>query len=135
MTQLTFEGSNHGSFWTPDAKQIAFRSEREGRYNLFWKPADAVGAEEQITNSEHFYGVSSVSPDGKLAFYSEDHPTNRLDIWVVPLEGERKPTLFLQTPFNELVPRISPDGRWLAYLSDESGRFEVYVRPFPSPQR
>ncbi|MBI4481213.1 MAG: PD40 domain-containing protein, partial [Acidobacteria bacterium] len=94
---------------------------------------------EQITNSERFGGLSSISPDGKLALYRENHPTNRQDIWVVPLEGDarqagagRKPSVFLQTPFDELVPQISPDGRLLAYLSDESGRFEVYVRPFPS---
>ncbi|MBI4479946.1 MAG: PD40 domain-containing protein [Acidobacteria bacterium] len=132
LTRLTFEGSNHSSAWTPDGKGIVFQSTREGRSNLFWKPADVARAEEQITNSERSGGVSSISPDGKLAFYRENHPTNREDIWVVPLEGERKPSLFLQTPFDELVPQISPDGHWLAYLSDESGRFEVYVRPFPS---
>ncbi len=138
--RLTFQGSNHASFWTPDASRIVFRSTRDGRSNLFWKPADpwnaglslAAGAEEQITNSEHFGGVSSVSSEGKLAFYSENHPTNGHDIWVVALEGERKPTLFLQTRFDELVPRISPDGRWVAYVSNESGRYEVYVRPFPT---
>ena len=132
LTRLTFEGDNHASFWTPDGKRIAFRSTREGRSNLFWKPADGSAPEERLTTSEYYQQGGSFSPDGKLAFYRENHPTNREDIWVVPLEGERKPSLFLQTPFDELVPRVSPDGRWIAYLSDESGRFEVYVRPFPS---
>ncbi len=134
LTRLTFEGFDHASFWIPDGKRIVFRSTRSEGSNLFWKPADGTGAEEQITKSmQPTPSLSSVSSDGKLAFYSEDHPTMRRDIWIASLDGERKQSVFLQTPFNEAVPRISPDGLWLAYLSDESGRYEVYVRAFPGP--
>jgi eukaryotic-like serine/threonine-protein kinase len=133
LTRVTFEGINHVSAWTPDGKRMVFRSIREGISNIFWKPADGSGSEEQITHGEKSLSVQSISPDGKLAFYSENNPGTQNDIWMVPLEGERKPSLILQTPFAEDVPRISPDGRWLAYVSNESGRPEVYVRAFPGP--
>ena len=83
--------------------------------------------------SELAASSSSVSPDGQtLAFYAPG-PTTSMVIWVVPLEGERKPEPFLQTRFTEAAPMFSPDGRWLAYSSNESGRNEVYVQPFPGP--
>lgn len=62
--------------------------------------------------------------------YVEQHPITRFDVWIIPLEGDRRPRPFLRTPFNESGPVFSPDGRWLAYVSDESGQDEVYVRPF-----
>jgi eukaryotic-like serine/threonine-protein kinase len=76
---------------------------------------------------------SSISPDGKLAFYSLGNANTGGDIWTVPLEGARKPSAFLQTPFNEATPKISPDGHWLAYVSTESGRNEIFVRAYPGP--
>ncbi|MGH9784258.1 MAG: TolB family protein [Terriglobia bacterium] len=133
MTRLTFEGNNTFPMWTPDGERLLFSSNRTGSPNLFWKPADGAGAEEQITKSEHFYQTGSVFSDGRLAFYAENHPTEGPDIWTISLGREHKPSLFLQTPSNESAPMISPDGRWLAYSSNESGRFEIYVREFPGP--
>jgi len=133
LSRLTFEGNNHVSVWTPDGKRMVFRSIRDGRSNLFWKPADGSGSEEQLTKSEHSLSLSSISSDGKMAFYTESDPSTRQDLWMVPLEGDRKASLILQTPFDEAAPSISPDGRWLAYLSNESGRLEVYIRAFPGP--
>ena len=138
LTRLTFEGTNRLSKWTPDGKRITFRSNRAGADNLFWKPADGSGPAERLTTSEFRQNPGSWSPDGQvLAFHQQpgaygSSSTGR-DIWVLPMEGERKPSPFLQTPFNEAAPRFSPDGRWLAYVSDESGRREVYVQPFPGP--
>src|SRR5204863_5716720 len=86
------------------------------------------------TTSEIDQTPASFSPDGRTLVYSGRHDANtNWDLWMLPLQGERKPQPFLQTPFNERAPRLSPDGRWLAYTSDESGRYEVYVRPFPGP--
>ena len=136
LTRLTFEGDNQQPQWTPDGKRVMWRSEREGvPGNLFWKLADGTGAVERLTTSEFRQNPGSWSPDGQfLAFYQQpstgSSPTAR-DIWILPLEGERKPQSILQTQFNELAPVFSPDGRWLAYVSDESGRNEIYVRPFP----
>ena len=74
-----------------------------------------------------------MTPDRRTLLFADTSPKTGNDLWVLPLEGERKPHVFLQTPFTETTPRLSPDGRWVAYLSDESGRIEVYVRPFPGP--
>jgi Tol biopolymer transport system component len=72
----------------------------------------------------------SWSPDGRFLLYSAFDPTTRQDLWVLPLDGERKPFVFLKTPSSERNGQFSPDGRWIAYTSDESGRGEVYVAPF-----
>ncbi|MDA2933702.1 serine/threonine-protein kinase [Acidobacteria bacterium AH-259-D05] len=137
LTRLTFEGSeNQQPQWTPDGQRVTWRSIREGvPGNLFWKRADGTGAVERLTTSEFRQNPGSWSPDGQfLAFHQRlstgSSPTER-DIWILPLEGERKPRPFLQAQFNELGPVFSPDGRWLVYVSDESGRYEIYVRPFP----
>jgi serine/threonine-protein kinase len=133
LTRLTFEGAADVPLWTSDGKRIVYVSAKAGARGLFWKPADGSGPEERLMTSEFGPLSSSVSPDGQtLAFY-EPRPTTGNDIWVVPLKGERKPKPFLQTPFSEGAPMFSPDGRWLAYSSDESGRSEIYVRPFPGP--
>jgi dipeptidyl aminopeptidase/acylaminoacyl peptidase len=133
MTRLTFEGSNDFSVWTPDGKRVAYRSQRSRLPNLFWKPADGSGSEERLTTSDNQQTPTSFSPDGKALLYSEQNPKTSYDLWALPLEGERKPRLVLQTPFDERVPNLSPDGRWVEYLSNESGRFEVYAQPFPGP--
>ena len=141
LTRLTFEERNDHPIWTPDGMRVTFRSGpigRGGPENLFWKPADGSSAEERLTTSENIQSPTSWSSDGQvLAFYErpfgEGFSTTGRDIWVLPLEGERKPRPFLQTPFNEGGAVFSPDGRWLAYVSDESGRYEVYVQPFPGP--
>ena len=119
--------------WTPDGKRIAFASRRNGILNLYWKPADGAGPEEQITKSEQLYRPSSISPDGKLAFYVGLNSTTGKDIWQVTLDADHKESIFLQTPRDETTPEISPDGRWMAYISNENGRNEIYVRPFPGP--
>jgi len=138
LTRLTFEGANQQSRWTPDGMRVTFRSDRAGTDNLFWKSADGSGPAERLTTSEIRQNPGSWSPDGQvLAFHQQSGPESSAstgrDIWVLPLEGERRPWPFLQTPFNEAAPQFSPDGRWLAYVSDDSGRREVYVQPFPGP--
>ncbi len=134
LNRLTFEGANDNPIWTPDGKRITFASNRTGSQNLFWKSADGSGAAEQLTTSEHVDIPSSWSPDGTVLAFSESHPTSGWDIWILSLEGERKPQPFLQSPFDEAEAVFSPDGRWLAYQSNESGKFEIYVQSFPDPE-
>ena len=99
---------------------------------MYWKTADVAGSEERLTTSGNFQNPGSISPDGaNLAFFEED-PITGVDIWTLPLK-DRKPQPFARTPFNEGNPAFSPDGRWLAYQSDESGRDEIYAQPFPGP--
>ncbi len=133
LTRLT--GSNLVPFpvWTPDGKQVTFRSMMNGSLNLAWMPADGSGAEERLTTSENFLKPDSWSPDGQVLAITELNPTTGWDLWTLKLAGDRKARQFLQTPSNEGGGMFSPDGRWLAYVSNESGRDEIYVRPFPGP--
>jgi Tol biopolymer transport system component len=133
LTRFTFEGNyNLIPVWTPDGKRIAFESNKEGPPNLFWGMADGGGGLERLTTSDYVNAPFSWSPDGQLLAFIELNPTTGFDIWVLRL-SDRKAQPFLRTRFNETAPRFSPDGRWLAYISDESGRFEVYVQPYPGP--
>jgi len=133
--RLTLNGSNIGPVWSPDGKRVVFGSFRDGRFGLFWKAADGSGAEERLTTAspETFQAAESWSADGKALLFGEWSATDQGDIWILPLEGERKPEPFLRTPFSEFFSSFSPDGRWIVYTSDESGRYEVYVRPYPGP--
>jgi eukaryotic-like serine/threonine-protein kinase len=133
LTRFTFVGStNQNANWTPDGKRIVFLSNREGPLNSFWQLADGSGGLERLTTSVYANVPMSWSPDGQLLTFIEVNPTTGLDIWVMRM-SDRKAQPFLRTPFNESAPRFSPDGRWLAYISDESGRFEIYVQPYPGP--
>jgi serine/threonine protein kinase/dipeptidyl aminopeptidase/acylaminoacyl peptidase len=150
LTQLTSgQGSSYSPVWTPDGKRVAYRSNKAGNWNLFWRPSDGSKPEERLTTSENAHTPYSFSPDGQLLSFSEINPTSGYDIWVLRLgdpsaaaagsgqvlstgSGQaRKAQLFLRTPFNETMARFSPDGRWLAYQSDESGGYEVSVQPYP----
>ncbi len=133
LTRLTFEGRSGFPVWAADGSRIAFFSQGAGPRNLFWKAADGGGVEESLITSEHPQEPSSWSPDGKLLAFTDIDPDTGWDLWVLPLEGERKPQPFLKTSFFEAAAMFSPDGDWLAYTSDESGRYEVYVQPFPGP--
>ncbi len=133
LTQLASgQGSSITPVWTPDGKRIAYRSNRGGGWNLFWRPSDGSGSEERLTTSDKLQIPSSFFPDGQLLAFVEENPTTGADIGVLQLgDPAREAKLFLQTPFNESSPQFSPDGRWLAYSSDESGSSEIYVRPYP----
>ncbi len=136
LTRLTFEGAGMPA-WTPDGQFVSYRSERaDTPLNLFRASADGSGTEERLTTSELRQTGTSWSPDGQyLAFYEVPGvggPQDR-DIWIMPLDGDREPSPFLQTQFTETAPTFSPDGQWVAYVSDESGGNQVYVLPFPGP--
>jgi Tol biopolymer transport system component/predicted Ser/Thr protein kinase len=131
LTRLTFEAGGISSLaWTRDGKALAFNS--GAPQNLFWQPADGSGKAERLTTNENQQNPISWSPDGQTLAYMELDPSTNWDIWLLRL-GDRKPQAFLRTSSFESVPQFSPDGRWLAYVSDESGRFEIYVQPYPGP--
>ena len=133
LTRLTFDGRSTAPLWSVDGRRITYRGTRGAGSEIFWRPADGSGAEETVLSGASLIQVpSSWSPDGKfLAYWTASTETGR-DIWVFRL-GEQKPRPFLQTKFDELQPKISPDGHWIAYTSNESGQFQVYVQPFPGP--
>ncbi|HEV2349761.1 MAG TPA: protein kinase [Terriglobia bacterium] len=134
FTRLTTDGDSSNPAWPPDGKRVVYSSVREqGRANLFWANPDGSG-EERLTSSESAQVRPSFSPDGRfLAFIGVQRLTGHHDIQILPLEGNRKPQPFHQTQFHEDNPMFSPDGHWIAYVSNETGRNEVYLRPYPGP--
>jgi serine/threonine-protein kinase len=133
LTRLTFgEGAEMSPRWTPDGRRLVFISEQP-IFDLHWKSADGSAPEEALLASQNDKRPMSFSPDGRVLAYVEEHPDTLGDIWLLPLVGERKPQPFLRTRFVETLPAFSPDGRWLAYQSNESGRNEIYVQEYPGP--
>ena len=135
-TRLTFDASRDlFPVWSPDGTQIAFSSEREGNRRLFVKRSDGSAPEQVLLDSQALDSPIDWSQDGKyLSFWHRGPGTKTgYDIWILPMTGERKPYAFLEGEFNESEAMFSPDGRWMAYVSDESGKGEVYVAPFPGP--
>ena len=134
LTRFTYEGGDEQTpVWTPDGTRIAYSSQRGGMLKMYWKASEGKGTPEAILAAEHPQRPSSFSPDGKVLAYSEIRPDSGQDIWTVRLDGAtpRQPELFMRTAFEEALPLFSPDGRWLAYRSNESGRMEVYIARFP----
>jgi eukaryotic-like serine/threonine-protein kinase len=119
--------------WSPDGSWIVFDSTEKVRRDIHMKPASGAGDEELLVESTQDKVVSDWSTDGRFILYHSTDPQTSQDLWVLPLEGDRKPWVFLKTNFSERQGHFSPDGRWVAYMPNESGRPEIYVRPFTQP--
>jgi dipeptidyl aminopeptidase/acylaminoacyl peptidase len=153
LTKLTTDGLSHAPVWTPDSKDICFRSWKAGTMTMWEMPADRSHPEERLTTVGARQSVVSVSPDGRYLAYNQmadmsagsakaematggdvEAMGTGSDIWVLPLQGDdRKPRRFKGSRFDEASPKFSRDGKWVAYCSNESGRTEVYVEPWPGP--
>jgi Tol biopolymer transport system component len=130
-TRFTFGSSaSSAGVWSPEGSRIIFTSNRDGNYNLYEKPASGARDEELLLKSDEEKHPTSWSRDGRFLLYFSLDPKTKADLWILPLEGDKKPFPFLRTDFDERYGRFSPDGRWIAYVSDESGRNEIYVRSF-----
>jgi serine/threonine-protein kinase len=132
-TRLTVEGRNARAIWTPDGSRITYASAVAGSENLFWRDSDGSGTADRLASSELQQAPGSWTPDGKTLVFMQGEPLGGYDIWTLSLEGDRGPRPLLRTAFNEHYADVSPDGRWLAYASNQSGRIEVYVQPYPGP--
>lgn len=131
-TRFTFDPANEGGpVWSPDGSQVAFSSSRAGNFGIYVKSSSGAGNEELLLKSNNPKGPNDWSPDGRFILYGELDPKTSGDLWILPLVGDRKPFVFLQTPLAEGQGRFSPNGKWVAYSSNESGTLQVYVRPFP----
>ena len=130
-TRFTFDPApDEYPAWSPDGKNVAFSSTRGGQADLYIKPADGSGEEKLLLKTDQSKIVNDWTSDGRFLLFTSSGPTTVADIWALPLTGEAKPVPLLQTQFVEAQATVSPDGRWLAYTSNESGGFEIYVRPF-----
>jgi Tol biopolymer transport system component len=117
--------------WTPDSQRVVFGSLRDGTFNLSSKAANGTGTVESLHTSKNPLMAATWSADGRSLIFMEFVDQSN-DIWALSLDAEPTAHPILAEGYNEVSPAISPDGRWIAYSSNESGQFEVYVRPFPN---
>ena len=140
-SRLTFDpAEDQYPIWTPDGRRITFASARgsKGPSNLYWQPVDGAGEPQRLTESPNQQIPMSWHPSRRFLAFREVRPGNNFDIMILPMEGDDakgwtpgKPTPFIESRFVDREASFSPDGTWVAYQSDESGKYEVYVRPFP----
>ncbi len=130
FTRLTFDPSDHVyPFWSPDGKRIVYASSRSP--GIYWKPASGGGQEEVLLKSDTWVALGDWSRDGRFLLYERMVPKTLGDLWILPMPGPGKPFPYVVADAAQRHGRFSPDGRWVAYRSDESGRSEVYVQAFP----
>jgi serine/threonine protein kinase/Tol biopolymer transport system component len=132
--RFTFEGGDEQSpVWTSDGSRVLYSSARGEPASIYWKAADGSGTPHLLSKAEHPRFPSAISPDDKFLLFREENPSTGQDLWVMPLAAgdatQAKP--WIQTPFNEIMPSFSPDGRFVAYVSNESGEAEIFVARFP----
>jgi eukaryotic-like serine/threonine-protein kinase len=134
-SRFTFGGAlNYGATWTPDGKRIAFANDATGPWNILTRAANGASAAEALYETPSPYkDPKHFSPDGRYLLISQLNPKTRRDLLVLPLDGDRAAKPYLDSGADETEGRISPDGRWVAYISDESGRYEAYIQSFPAP--
>ena len=135
-SRVTFDPSNDWfPLWSPDGARLFFGSARAGVTRVFQKTVGGVGQDELVAERSLPEAIATyptdVSSDRQFLLYQQN-TARGYDLGVLPLSGDQKPSVFFATPFNEVQGRFSPNHRWIAYASDESGRFDVYVRPFPA---
>ena len=133
-SRLTFEGSASEPLWSPDGKRLAYSTTQEGREaDVHWKAADGSSEAEPLWAAGPQGLPMTFSPDGKYLLIDRLEGSEVSDIWVLDMEDRGELTVWLKSPADEFQARFSPDGKWIAFTSDESGQYEVYVRPFPGP--
>jgi Tol biopolymer transport system component len=133
-SRLTFQPSN-AALWSPDGATVVFASVGSGVVDLAQRPSDMSAPESPLIklNAQPVLFPADWSPDGRYLIYFRSDPKTQLDLWLLPMVGDRKPVPFLHGTFNESQAQFSPDGKWLAYVSDELGTPQITVVAFPTP--
>ena len=130
--RFTYDPSNDNApVWSPDRQRIVFSSIRQGPYKLFIGPSSRPNAETLLRDSPNNNYAQDWSRDGRFILYGEADPKTGRDLWALPMDGDPKPIEIIKTPFDERNGQFSPDGKWVAYETDESGPFQIFVQPFP----
>jgi len=134
FARLTTEAANLRPEWTPDGRRIVFVSNRSGEVGIWWRPADGTAPPQKVFESRDEASEVEVGPDGGVLVYRLNQSGGNYGVWFRSLADVTTPRPFVSTAtYHEIMPSLSPDGRWLAHVSDETGAAEVYVRPFPGP--
>jgi Tol biopolymer transport system component len=127
---ITHEASDSGPLWTPDGQAIIFVSNRTGNRDIYRVPVDGSEEESRLRAGQAWLVANSICSDGQVLLFDE-----QTDIWALPLDGDAEPEIVVQGEADDGAAVFSPDCGWLAYTSNESGRYEVYVRPYGRPGR
>jgi Tol biopolymer transport system component/predicted Ser/Thr protein kinase len=131
-SRFTFDAARESDpVWSADGRHIFFSSNKAGIGDLYEKDASGAGSDKLLVKSDRWKEPLDVSPDGRWLAYRVADPAHAIDIWLLSLSGDGKTSPLIATPFTENSLRFSPDGRWFAYESNETGRREVFVQPFP----
>lgn len=130
LTRLTGQGYSFYPIWTPDGERVTF-GHRTQPQNLAWQSIQGTGDIQQLYTSRHYATPYSWSPDGRILAFTDFDPNTAQDIWILPIEEGGPPRPLVRTPSTEWGPAFSPDGRWIAYVSDRNGQYQVYVQPYP----
>ncbi len=132
LSRVSFERDANDPVWSPDGGRVCYATAKSGTRGVYCKNADGSGAAESLSVMGNEQTAGVWTPDGQQLILNVSGPSS-FDLWALTVAGDRKLQPLLASPFNEGWPALPPDGRWLAYVSDESGQSEVYVRPFPGP--
>ena len=132
-SRLTFEGNAVIPIWSADGNLILYRSDQAAPGDLYQKLSSGAGTPEALLKSNTVKSPTDWSTDGHFVVYDAPDPKTSVDVWILPTTGDQKPFPMLRSEFNEQQGRVSPNGQWIAYTSDETGRPEVYVQSFPTP--
>ena len=129
-SRLTFGHAFGTAIWSPDGQHISYHLLNNTK--ILERDANGPGQENTLLQSQNTVYLNDWSPDGRYLVYSQISPEGRYELWLLPTTGDRKPAPFLRTAFDELQGQFSPDSKWIAYTSNESGRQEIYVQGFPA---
>jgi WD40 repeat protein len=132
LSRFTFTGDNRDPLWSPDGRHIAYTSYRDGHFGIYWSTVDGSSPEQRLTSTQFEPSAAAFTSDGKKLIFTQDVTTTNVNCWEIPVTGDATPV-----PLNGLCQSgsvdVSPDGKWIASESAETGQIEVYVQPYPGP--